>query len=97
MKSIDLTKLIEGLLILILASIAIGKYGDLRAFAAREAAASLRGWGTHAFFPGTYRKLIGPNHESRLQLKGAEHFKAPPRLVQSNFKTGVLPQIRQIN
>jgi hypothetical protein len=73
MKSIDLTKLIEGLLILVLASIAIGKFGNLRAFAAWEAAASLRGWGTHAFFPGNYRKLIGPNQESRLQLKRTGH------------------------
>jgi hypothetical protein len=46
MKSIDLTKFIEGFLILILASIAIGKYSDLRAFAEREAAASLHGWGS---------------------------------------------------
>jgi hypothetical protein len=87
MKSIDLTKLIEGLLILILASIAIGKYGDLRAFAEREAAASLHGWGTHAFFPNTYRKIIGSEQGSRVQLKGAAHFKSPPRLVQSNFKS----------
>ena len=58
MKGIDLTKLIEGLLAVILISIAIGKYGALQDFARREAIASLHGWGTHAFFPAEYQRFL---------------------------------------
>lgn len=64
MRAIDLTKLIEGLLVLILVAIALGQYNNLRAFAAREAAASLHGWGTHAFFPSTYSSIVGRNNHA---------------------------------
>ena len=71
MKATDQTKLIEGLLVVILAAIAIGQLGDLHHFATREAARSLRGWDTHAFFPTQYRKLLGRTQDPRVHLKGA--------------------------
>jgi hypothetical protein len=64
MKSVDIGKLIEGLLAIILISIAVGKYDALHSFARQEAARSLRGWSTHAFFPADYRKLMSRPSES---------------------------------
>lgn len=42
--------MLEGLLVVILISIVIGKYGALQDFARREAIASLRGWGAQVSF-----------------------------------------------
>ena len=50
MKAIDLTKLIEGLLVVIALAVAAGKYDSLDRFARRQAEASLKGWDTHRFF-----------------------------------------------
>ena len=58
MKGLGLTKLIEGLLVVTLIAISIGKYGALQEFARREAVASLRGWSAHAFFPREYQRLM---------------------------------------
>jgi len=77
MKGIDLTKLIEGLLVVIMISFAIGKYGALQDFARREAAVSLRGWPTHAFFPAEYQKLMRGPARSENHLKGAAHLSSP--------------------
>lgn len=87
MKAIDLTKLIEGLLVVILAAMALGKYDALRTFAAHEAAASLRGWDTHAFFPVTYRQIAGITPGNRVHRKGMEGDRhSPSHLVQPDFK-----------
>lgn len=82
MRDIDLTKLIEGLLVVIVAAMAIGRYNDLRAFAGREAAASLRGWGTHAFFPATYRRVIRSSSTGLGHRKGPARESSPVRLDQ---------------
>jgi hypothetical protein len=73
MKGMDLTKLIEGLLVVILIAIVIGKYGALQDFARREAIVSLRGWGTHAFFPAEYRRFMRGPAPGRNHLGAAPH------------------------
>ena len=50
MKSVDLTKLIEGLIAVIGVAIALGQYPALERFARGEAGNALRGWDTHRFF-----------------------------------------------
>lgn len=55
MKPIELKDLIVGVLALITAAIAFGKYDALQAFARREAVKSLRGWKSHPFFPAGYQ------------------------------------------
>lgn len=77
MKGIDLTRLIEGLLVVITISFAIGKYGALQDFARREAAASLRGWPTHAFFPAEYKALMRGPTQGGNHLKGTPRFGSP--------------------
>jgi hypothetical protein len=84
MKSIDLTKLIEGLLVIIALAVVTGQYGTLRKFAAREAAVSLHGWGTHAFFPATYRQITSPTPKGGVHLKGAMHSNSSPHSDQLN-------------
>jgi hypothetical protein len=84
MKSIDLTKLIEGLLVVIALAVVTGQYGSLRKFAAREVAASLHGWGTHAFFPATYQRIAGPTPKGGVHLKGVAHSNSSPHSDQLN-------------
>ena len=86
MKGIDLTKLIEGLLIVILIAIFIGKYRALQDFARREAAASVRGWPTHAFFLAEYRKLLRAPHSNGNHLREAARTGATPHPDQFHSK-----------
>jgi hypothetical protein len=77
MKSIDLTQLIKGLLVVIVIAAGVGKFGALQDFARREAAASLRGWPVHAFFPSVYRQVIAAPTVGRVHLKGAARSSSP--------------------
>ena len=72
MKAIDVTKLVEGLLVVIFLALAVGHYNDLRSFAIREASASLKGWPTRTFFPSTYRKVFGAHPQKRSSLEGGD-------------------------
>ena len=63
MKGLDLTKLIEVLLVVILIAISIGKYGALQEFARREAVASPR---SVSFKILTWRISTNPDQQNRL-------------------------------
>lgn len=54
MKPLDIKDLAAGLLSVILLSMAVGQYGKLQGFARGQAAAALRGWPAHPFFPPGY-------------------------------------------
>ena len=69
----DLTPLIRGLLVVIGISLVLGKYGALQNFARREAAASLRGWGSHAFFPRECQRRM------RAPVQNGSHVRETPR------------------
>ena len=86
MKGIDLTKLIEGLLVVILIAVSIGKYGALQGFARREAVASLRGWRTHAFFPAEYQKLMRGHTHGENYLRGTSRIGTASRSDQFHLK-----------
>lgn len=79
MKTIDLTKLIEGLLAVIFIAVAIGRFNDLQAFARREATRSLHGWDNHVFFPGEHKNLMGGvvTGSGKSHLKGAAFSSSP--------------------
>lgn len=97
MRTMDLTKLIEGLLIVILFACLVGKYDRLRSFAAQEAVASLHGWDQHLFSPSTYRELVGTPSKGQVHLKGAVHSRLPSRSDQLNFlHKGTLQPISKI-
>jgi len=86
MKAIDLTQLIKGLLGVIFVSIALGKYGNLQDFARREAAASLRGWHSHIFFPRTYQRVMStPSTASSRGLERAHRKGTADLNPQSHF------------
>lgn len=54
MKPTEIKDLVTGLLVVILAAIALGQYGSLQQFARAEAAKALHPKPTHAFFPKAY-------------------------------------------
>jgi len=54
MKNVDLKDLIIGLLAVIFLAMSFGQYDRLREFAKDQAAAALKPWPAHRFFPKEY-------------------------------------------
>lgn len=69
MRPIEIKDLVVGLTAIVLLAVAVGQLDQLYGYARKEAIQALKGWPSHAFFPGGYdatsRKSKGVAHAKK--------------------------------